>query len=98
MNRRSFVALLPAPAIAQELQACGSEGSSSDVVHQANITVDEHGTEAAAATAVVMAAGAAPGQTAEPIELTVDRPFTFMISHAPTGSILFLGRVTDPTA
>lgn len=66
-----------------------------DVIHEAFIAVDEEGTEAAAATAVVMAATAAPS---EPVQLTVDRPFIFQIKDATTGSVLFFGRVMDPTA
>jgi serine protease inhibitor len=67
----------------------------SDVVHEAYIAVDEEGTEAAAATAVVMRLTAAP---AEIVELTIDRPFIFALRDRETGAILFLGRVTDPTA
>lgn len=47
------------------------------VVHQANISVDEAGTEAAAATAVVVGETSAPAD--EPIDFTVDRPFLFAI-------------------
>lgn len=65
------------------------------VVHQANITVTETGTEAAAATAVVMEATAAPVET-EPIELVVDRPFVFAVRDRATGAVLFFGRVADP--
>ena len=65
-----------------------------EVIHQANIDVDEKGTEAAAATAVVMRAGSAP---AEPVTLRVDRPFLFALRDVPTGAILFLGRVGDPS-
>ena len=65
----------------------------SAVIHQANIDVDEKGTEAAAATAVLMAAGAAP---APPVELTVDRPFMYALRDLETGAFLFLGRVTAP--
>lgn len=65
----------------------------SDVVHQANIDVDEKGTTAAAATAVVMRATA--GQ--EQVALQVDRPFLFALRDRPTGAVLFLGRVTDPS-
>src|SRR5207247_7759956 len=64
------------------------------VVHQANISVDEKGTEAAAATGVVMQTTAAP---AEPIQLRVDHPFLFALRDVPTGAILFLGRVLDPS-
>ena len=67
----------------------------SDVIHQANIDVDEKGTEAAAATAVVMRAGAAP---AEPVTIRVDRPFLFALRDVPTGAVLFLGRVADPSS
>lgn len=66
-----------------------------DVIHQAFIAVDEKGTEAAAATAVVMRATTAP---LEVVQLTIDRPFLFVIQDDETGAILFLGRVTDPTA
>jgi len=66
----------------------------SDVVHEAYIAVDEEGTEAAAATAVVMRAGSMPMET---VELTVDRPFLFALRDKDTGAVLFLGRVTDPT-
>ena len=67
----------------------------SAVVHQANISVDEKGTEAAAATAVAMAASAMP---ADSVTLRLDRPFLFAVRDAPTGAILFLGQVTDPGA
>jgi serpin B len=65
------------------------------VIHQANIDVDEKGTEAAAATAVVMATGGGPG-TRE-IVFKVDRPFLFLVRDVPTGAILFMGRVVDPS-
>jgi serpin B len=64
------------------------------VIHQANITVDEKGTEAAAATAVVIRATSAPG---EPVTLEIDRPFIYAVRDVPTGAILFFGRVTDPS-
>jgi serpin B len=67
----------------------------SDVIHQANIDVDEEGTEAAAATAVVMEAGSAP---MEPVTLVIDRPFLFALRDTTTGAIVFLGRITDPAA
>ena len=66
----------------------------SNVIHQANIDVDEKGTEAAAATAVVMRMLSAP---AEPVTVRVDRPFLFALRDVPTGAILFLGRVADPS-
>jgi serpin B len=65
-----------------------------DVIHKAFIAVAEKGTEAAAATAVVMKAG-----SAAPSGLTIyaDRPFLYFLRDQPTGSILFMGRVMDPT-
>ena len=68
----------------------------SDVIHQANIGVDEKGTEASAATALVMGDMGAPG--GERVTLRVDRPFLFALRDLATGAILFLGRVTDPSA
>jgi serpin B len=67
----------------------------SDVVHKAFVSVDEAGTEAAAATAVMMKLTAMP---AEPIKVTVDRPFIFAIRDIQTGALLFVGRVVDPGA
>lgn len=64
-----------------------------DVVHQAFISVDEEGTEAAAATAVVIGRTSMP----TPAEVDVDRPFLFFIEHGSTGEILFLGQVVDPS-
>ena len=66
----------------------------SKVVHKAYVDVDEEGTEAAAATAVVMTLAAA--MPAEPLVFRADHPFLFLIRDNPTGSILFLGRVMDP--
>ena len=65
-----------------------------DVVHEAYIAVDEEGTEAAAATAVVIGETAMP---LSPVQLTIDRPFMFALRDRETGALLFLGRVTDPT-
>jgi len=67
----------------------------SAVVHQANIDVDEKGTEAAAATAVMVAASGMPTDT---VQLTVDRPFLFALRDVPSGAVLFLGRIGDPSA
>lgn len=65
------------------------------VVHQANITVGEEGTEAAAATAVIGEAGSAPPEE-EPAVLTFDHPFVFALRDRISGAVLFLGRVADP--
>jgi serpin B len=64
-----------------------------DVVHKAYVAVDEKGTEAAAASGVVV------GTTAMPVDivnLTVNRPFIFLIRDVGTGTILFIGRVVNP--
>jgi serpin B len=60
------------------------------VIHQARIDVNEEGTEAAAATAVVMKKGPSIH------EFTADHPFLFLIRNRETGSILFVGRVMNP--
>jgi serpin B len=69
-----------------------------EVVHQAYIDVNEAGTEAAAATAVVMTASARLMDPEPPVEMIVDRPFLFTLTDLRSGLPLFLGRVTDPTA
>jgi serpin B len=68
--------------------------SISAVLHEAFITVDETGTEAAAATAVVARQISA---RPEPLTVDVNRPFLFVIHDRATGTPLFIGRVTDPT-
>ncbi len=65
----------------------------SEIVHKAFVSVDEKGTEAAAATGVVMLESG-PGK--EPISVTVDRPFIFLIRDSGTSTVLFLGRVSNP--
>ncbi len=65
-----------------------------DVIQKAFINLDESGTEAAAATAVVV------GETSVPVadvEMNVDSPFIYLIRDVETGSIIFIGRVTDPS-
>lgn len=66
----------------------------SAALHKANITVDEEGTEAAAATVIAVAESAM--EIREPIEMIVDRPYIFAIIDQGTGSILFLGRTLNP--
>jgi len=65
------------------------------VVHKAFVAVDEKGTEAAAATVVMMAAGAAP-RPETPKVVRADRPFLFLIRHRKSGCVLFMGRVLAP--
>jgi len=67
----------------------------SNVLHKGWVSVDEAGTEAAAATAVIIELVAYPGP---PVVLTIDRPFLFVIRDVPTGTILFVGRVLNPSA
>ncbi|APW96746.1 proteinase inhibitor I4 serpin [Halobiforma lacisalsi AJ5] len=62
-----------------------------DILHQSFVDVDEEGTEAAAATAVLMAESGPPVQA----EMTVDRPFLFYVRDRPTETPLFVGRVVD---
>jgi len=70
----------------------------SAVIHQANIDVDEKGTTAAAATAVVMTTGGCTGpDPARVITLRLDRPFLFVLRDVETGAVLFMGQVTDPS-
>lgn len=67
----------------------------SEVFHKTFIEIDEDGTEAAAATAVVMMR--ALSMPADPFKVLIDRPFLFAIQHRPSGTCLFLGRVVDPS-
>jgi serpin B len=86
-------------AFGNEADFSGMDGTRalfiSDVLHKAFVSVDEKGTEAAAATAVIMALTSAP---AEPIKVAVDRPFIFLIRDLQTGAVLFVGRVMNPAA
>lgn len=84
-GRGNFSALTPDPTFAV-----------TKVLQQANITVGEKGTEAAAATAVVGEAGAAPPPP-DLVEFVADHPFAFAIVHEPTGVPLFEGVVADPS-
>jgi serpin B len=77
----------------------GWDGIGEDIVlqsavHAADISVDEEGTVAAAATALGFADSGPP----EPdITVRADRPFLYLIRHVPTGAVLFIGRVLDPS-
>lgn len=67
----------------------------SAMLHRATVTIDEEGTEAAAATAVVSSTTSGPAE--RPVEVVVDRPFYFLIHDTRVGMPLFVGRVMDPT-
>ncbi len=66
----------------------------SRVIHKAFIDVAEKGTEAAAATAVVMKAGSAPSSG---LNIYANRPFLYFLRDQPTGAVIFMGRVLDPS-
>jgi len=66
------------------------------VYHKTFLELDEEGTEAAAATAVVMAPGGMSPRQPRPVVVRVDHPFLFAIQLRESGACLFLGRVTDP--
>lgn len=63
-----------------------------EAVHRTKIGVDEYGTEASAASAVIAGRLSRP----TPEVFTADRPFLFWIRHIPTGEVLFLGQLVDP--
>lgn len=67
----------------------------SAIIHKTFIEVDEKGTEAAAATAVVMRMKSAPPQICK--EFKADHPFFYFIRENETGTILFSGRLNDPS-
>ena len=66
----------------------------SAAIHKAFVEVNEEGTEAAAATGMIVVTTSVP---LEPLVFRADHPFLFLIRHNPSGSILFLGRVFDPS-
>jgi serpin B len=79
----------------------GMDGTSdlfiSDILHKAFVLVGEEGTEAAAATAVIIKAEAVSAEP-PPVVVTVDHPFVFFIRDIETGTILFVGRIMNPEA
>jgi serpin B len=64
-----------------------------DVIHKAFVSVDEEGTEAAASSLVIGVSGISP----EPPEVNIDHPFIFLIRDIETDTILFIGRVMNPS-
>jgi serpin B len=69
----------------------------SAVLHQAYVSVDEYGTEATAATAVVFS-DAGVEEAGAPVVVELNRPFFFFLRDIKTGTVLFVGREADPTA
>lgn len=67
----------------------------SDVIHKAFIKVDEEGSEAAAATAVIM--DRAPSPVMDRFHFRADHPFVFLIRDRQTGTVLFVGRYSEPS-
>jgi serpin B len=65
-----------------------------NVIHKAFVDVNEEGTEAAGATAVVLGTSGPPPK---PVTFRADHPFVFLVRDNRSGSILFVGRVVDPT-
>ena len=72
----------------------GEQLQISEIIHQANIDVEEAGTEASASTAVGLRE---VGRPLSQVTVNVDRPFLFALRDVPTGAILFMGRVADPS-
>jgi serpin B len=72
----------------------------SDVLQKATISMQESGVEAAAATAVLFEDSGAETmvEAATPVPMTVDRPYLVAVVDVPTGAILFLGHIEDPTS
>jgi len=68
----------------------------SDVIHKTFMEVNEEGTEAAAVTAVTMAATSAPMHRVEPFRMIMDKPFFIVLSDDKTGEILFAGHIAQP--
>ena len=70
----------------------------SKVFHKAFVKLDENGTEAAAATAVGMSTVGSAAPSKPPSKFKADHPFLFVLRHVKSGAILFMGRVSDPSA
>jgi serpin B len=66
----------------------------SGALHATKVIVDEDGTEAAAATAIMVSTASAPAD--QPVEIRADHPFLYVIRDTSTGAVLFVGRVLDP--
>jgi serpin B len=90
---------MPAAFSPEEANFSGIDGSRDlfiqKVIHKAYVSVDEKGTEAAAATGVSVGVTSAP---AEPIQVEIDHPFLFLIRDIESGTLLFVGRVLNPSS
>ncbi len=84
------------PGVAEFPKLGGEAPYISAVLHQATIAVDEKGTEASAATAVIVTDLSIAEPSPTPLVVTVDRPFLFALRDNPTGALLFLGQVVAP--
>ncbi|MBI4951079.1 MAG: serpin family protein [Myxococcales bacterium] len=89
-DKADFTKIANPPAKDQQLRI-------TDVFHKAFVKVDEKGTEAAAASAVVMGEKRA-GQPQEPQRFVADHPFLYLLRDNPSGLFVFMGRVVDPSA
>jgi serpin B len=94
--KKALLALGMADAYGEAADFSGMDGTRElfidEVYHQAGISVDEAGTEATAASAVVMQRKGPPVDHV----VSVDRPFLFLIRDLETGTILFLGHIVNP--
>jgi serpin B len=90
-DKADFTAIANPPSPADRLYI-------SQVFHKAFVKLDEKGTEAAAATAVVMSRAGSAAPSTPPAEFRADHPFLFVLRHVKSGAILFMGRVSDPAA
>ncbi len=68
----------------------------SKVLHKTFLDIDEKGTEAAAATAIIMERTAIFIPDEDPVEFRADHPFLIALRHKPTGTVMFMGRVEAP--
>lgn len=89
-GRAEFDGMCSSPAEAKQL-------SVQDVLQKTRIALDESGLEAAAATAVTMVAASAPLTPPKPVAMRVNRPFLIAIVDVPTGALLMLGQIDDPS-
>ena len=99
LRLKETLAAMGMPAAFGDADFSGMDGTRllfiDNVYRKAFVSVDEAGTEAAAATAVVVAK---LGMPEEPVEVTIDQPFVFLIRDIESGAILFLGHVVNPAA